>query len=330
MKKIYNHTKPIFYSLAILLVFGGQLNAQTLIDTDAALAVGSMIDTAASGAGNKILKDPLLSNKKPTEQNVSDKKNVSTSDAVDQIQKTLLFSDENSANKKSIQRRSALTVDRSGDEFRKPRLEMLVTDPKPNQQLEQKLKIAYNASVSGQYEVAVELYKQIIKSDPQNYYVQFALAACYQNLGQYKQAKTIYYKLLQREEQTQQTKNELIGNLIAVISEESPIDAIYLLEKLANENQESDYILAGTAMAYDKIKKSDQAILLLKKAININPAEVKYKFNLAIIYDKISDEQNALAYYQDVIKNYVANGNLDNSIPIDQVKQRVEFIKNKA
>ena len=254
---------------------------------------------------------------------------VSTSEAVDQIQKTLLFSNKGDAEKKSTQRKSALVIDRV-DRTAKSDIEILITDPnKNNSQTDQKQKLAYNAASAGQYEVAVELYKQIIKSDPKNNYAKFALASCYHMLSQYKQAKTLYYQLLKYEWADDQTKNELIGNLISVIVEESPSDAVYLLAKLSNENPESAYIMAGAAMAYDKINKTDQAILLLKRAININPQEVKYKFNLAIIYDKIEDYPNALTYYQDVIKNYISSEDLDSSIPIVQVKQRVEFIKNK-
>ncbi len=253
---------------------------------------------------------------------------VSTAQAVDQIQKTLLFSNKEAAQKKSTERRSALTIDRSDRASSKPSIDILVTDPKKNNQSDEKQKLAYNAASAGQYEVAVELYKQILKSDPKNNYAKFALASCYHMLGQYKQAKTLYYQLLKYDWQ-EQTRNELVGNLISVIVEESPNDAVYLLAKLSNENPESAYILAGAAMAYDKINKSDQAVLLLKRAININPKEVKYKFNLAIIYDKVGDYQNASNYYQDVVKNYISSEDLDNSIPIVQVKQRIEFIKNQ-
>ncbi len=251
---------------------------------------------------------------------------VSTAEAVDQIQKTLLFSNKDAAQKKSTERKSSLTIDRSDRSSAKPEINIMVSDPGKNNQNDEKQKLAYNAASAGQYEVAVELYKQTIKSDPKNNYAKFALASCYHMLGQYKQAKTIYYQLL-KDEWPEETRSELIGNLISVIVEESPNDAVYLLAKLSNENPESAYILAGAAMAYDKINKSDQAILLLKRAINIAPKEVKYKLNLAIIYDKIGDYQNALNYYQDVLKNYVSSEDLDNSIPIIQVKQRIEFIK---
>ena len=260
----------------------------------------------------------------------ADLKDISTSEAVDQIQKTLLFSDQDAARKKSLEMKSSLVIDRSDRELKKQSVKILIVDPssKTTQQNEQKQTLAYNAAIAGQYEVAVELYKQILKSDPDNNNASFALAACYQKLGQYKQAKLIYYKLLKYDWKDEQIKNELIGNFIEVVVEETPNDAIYLLDRLSAQNPQSAYIMAGAAMAYDKINKSDQAILLFKRAISLDPNQVKYKFNLAIIYDKNADYQNALYYYQDVIKAYISDGNLGDSIPLEQVKQRVDFIRN--
>ncbi|MCE3254984.1 MAG: hypothetical protein K0R25_478 [Rickettsiaceae bacterium] len=317
--------KKILFSLIALLAIQGLLYAQSLTELNMQEQAGASTATATSAALPMIEAAKAVTGQ-PSKP--ADKDNVSTAQAVDQIEKTLLFSNPEEANKKSIERRSALNIDRSGSKSSKPKLEILISNPKGNQQNDQKLNTAYNASIAGQYEVAIELYKQVLKSDPNNIYAKFSLAACYQKLGQYKQAKTIYYELLKHDWQDQKTKEELIGNFISVIVEESPMEAVYLLDKLSVENPESAYILAGAAMAYDKIQKPDQAILLLKRAININPNEIKYKFNLAVIYDKISDHKNALHYYQSVINSYVSSDDLDNSIPVAQVRQRIESIRN--
>ncbi|MFT7087091.1 MAG: tetratricopeptide (TPR) repeat protein [Rickettsiales bacterium] len=259
----------------------------------------------------------------PTEEEVS------TSNAIDQIQKTLLFSNKKKVNKESTKKEPSPKIDYSDKSPSKVEISIIDSAAKSNKGLNQKLTMAYNASITGQYEVAVELYKQILESQPNNHYASFALAASYHKLGQYKQAKKLYYELLKYEWADEESKNELIGNLIEVLVEESPNDAIYVLDKLSSENPNSAYIIAGTAMAYDKIDKPSQAILLLKRAIYIDPIEVRYKFNLAIIYDKIGDYPNAINYYQKVLRNYVLSDKLDNSLPIQQIEQRVEFIKRK-
>ncbi|MFT6077294.1 MAG: tetratricopeptide (TPR) repeat protein [Rickettsiales bacterium] len=260
---------------------------------------------------------------------ISEPNPVSTIDAIDQIQKTLIFSEKKRSSKNITQKKPSTNINHTSKS--KSKVEFLVSKPssRGNARTKQKQQIAYNASLAGQYEVAIEIYKQILKSDPNNNYVSFSLAACYHKLGQYKQAKNLYYKLLKKEWADQKTKEQLISNFLEVIVEESPNDAIYLLGKLIDQNPDSAYIMAGSAMAYDRINRPDQAILLLKRAIHLNPHQETYKFNLAVIFDKKGDYQNALPKYQSLIKKYISSGELDESIPIEQVKQRVDFIINR-
>ncbi len=333
--------KVITYSaISFLAVTNSSLAQSSLLELQTTTAAqGAMQSGVSSGSSLQKAAADKMQEKKEADvfQDLSSNpkfksdSTVSTSEAIDQIQKTLLFSDKAAAQKLGNERKSSLVINRA-PAVDKPTVDIMIDDNAPSKssvQIEQKQKLAYNAATSGQYEVAVELYKQILKSDPENHYASFALAACYHKLGQYKQAKTLYYQLLKHEWSDEKTKSELIGNLIEVIVEESPNESVYLLEKLVNQSPESAYIMAGAAMAYDKINKSDQAILLMKRAINIDPKEIRYKFNLAIIYDKLADYQNATRYYQEIVQNYISSNTIDNSIPIEQVKQRIEFIKDK-
>ena len=257
---------------------------------------------------------------------------ITTSKAIDEIQKTLISSETKT---QQTTQKSSIVIDHSsyGTESKNKsqnEIEIVVANPKINRQEEQKQKLAHKMAQDEQYEVAIELYKQILKSNPKNHYAEFSLASCYHLLGQYSQAKAIYYKLLKYDWQDQKTKDELINNFISLIVEESPSEAVYLLKELSNQNPGSDYIIAGAAMAYDKINQPDKAILLLKKAININPQEIKYKFNLAVIYDKIGDYKNALNYYQDAVNNYISNQDLESLIPIVQTQQRIKFLQQQT
>ena len=253
------------------------------------------------------------------------KDSVSTSDAMEEIEKALISSGQKSKLRKTT---AELAVDRADVEVDPdaPKLEIVAAEPKTNLKNADKSKLAYNAMVIGQYEVAIELYKKILVSEPKNQYVQFSLAFCYHKLGQYKQAKNLYYQLLKSD---YEEKEEVVGNLLELIVEESPTDAVYMLAKLTSQSPNSSYILARSAMSYDKLKKSDQAILLLSRAIALDPSKIEYKFNLAVIYDKAGDYGKALKLYMEVINSYTDNGDIDDSVPIVQVRQRAEYIKNR-
>ena len=253
------------------------------------------------------------------------KDSVSTSDAMEEIEKALIGSGQKSKFKKTT---AELAVDRADVEADSDalKLEIVAVEPKTNLKNSDKSKLAYNAMIIGQYEVAIELYKKILLSEPKNGYVQFSLAFCYHKLGQYKQAKNLYYQLLKSDYEEEEG---VVGNLLELIVEESPTDAVYMLAKLTSQSPNSSYILARSAMSYDKLKKPDQAILLLNRAIALDPSKIEYKFNLAVIYDKAGDYQRALQLYMDVINNYTNNGEIDGSVPIVQIRQRAEYIKGK-
>ncbi len=255
---------------------------------------------------------------------------VLTEDVVKEIEKTLLF-DKESRQKTDIYqqkaaKKSSYSINHSDkkDKDSDSNIGMIVVDPKVgNFDIREKEKLAYNSSLIGQYEVAIELYNQVVAAEPTNIYSKFALAVVYQKIGQFRQAKTIYYELLKSDAEN---KEEVIGNLLAILVEESPKDALYLLSRLTAENPQSSYILAQAALAYDKSKNYDQAISLLKRAISFEPNRADYKYNLAVIYDKTADYDNALTLYSDVMKGY---DGVDQSIPAAQIKKRIEFLRNK-
>jgi tetratricopeptide (TPR) repeat protein len=250
---------------------------------------------------------------------------ISTNQIMQEIEKTLLFNNAAAQASPYKTRKDSLTLDKSAESSNK-NIEITVIElsNKNKINLVQKQKLAYSASISGQLEVAIALYKQILAVSPKDQYTKFALASTYQRLGQFKQAKALYYELLKP---NPVNRDEIISNLLSIIVEESPRDAIYLLTRLATQTPNSDYIMAQTAMAYSNVKNYDQAIYFLNRAIALNPAKNEYKFNLAVLYDKIADYNKALNIYQDVLSNY--NEQEDATIPALQIQKRIIAIKNK-
>ncbi len=255
---------------------------------------------------------------------------VSTSEVVNEIERALI-SDKNKGQNYDVYKnndsktKEALVINHEGKTkpFKKSDIQIIVADPKAiNTEVREKEKFAYNALIAGQDEVAVEFYKQVISAEPDNKNAKFSLAIVYQRLNQYRQAKNIYYELLKG---GYEKKEEIIGNLISIMVDESPKDSVYLLSRLISENPQSSYIIAQSALAFDKIKNYDQAIDLFKKAISIDPNRADYFYNLAVICDKAERYEEALNYYFEVVKKSDLS---DQSLPIDQVKKRIDFIRN--
>jgi tetratricopeptide (TPR) repeat protein len=256
---------------------------------------------------------------------------VSTGDVVKEIEKTLLYSKSSREQidfyqQQKAKRKSDIAISSEGSK-KSPnsnQISIVVNDSKAsNITLREKEQLAYNSVLIGQYEVAIELYKQVLSKEPNNNYAKFALATVYQKIGQFRQAKSIYYQMLKSGADNQE---EVIGNLLDILIEDSPQDATYLLSRLAVQNPDSADILAYASMAYDKVKNYDQAILMLQRAIVLDSDNLSYRYNLAVIYDKTEQYDKALDLYSQVIRQSPTD---NQDIPLDQVKQRVEFIKEK-
>lgn len=264
--------------------------------------------------------------------NVAFAQEISTNDLMKEIEKTMLFDKESRERidiykKKAASRKSDFTINAGiPDEDEDTKVDIVVADPKSeNFDLRAKEKLAYNSTLVGQYEVAIELYKQVISAEPDNNYAKFSLAVVYQKMGQFTQAKVLYRDLLKTDPANQ---DEVVGNLLAIMVEETPRDAVYLLSRLSVQNPSSAYVLAQAAIAYDKAKNYEQAISLLKKAVNIDEDNLAYKYNLAVIYDKNEQYEKALEMYSLVAKNY--SDSSSSIVPIEQIEKRITSIRNKV
>ncbi len=209
----------------------------------------------------------------------------------------------------------------------KASVEVFVVDEKQSYELKEKEKFAYNASLAGQYEVAVALYKEVLAKAPTNKDVKFALATTYQNLRQYRQAKAIYYQLLKGNPENNQ---EIVSNLLTIIIEENPRDASRILSKLSVQNPQSAQIIAHGAIAFEKIKDYDQAIYLLKRAIQINPVKFEYRYNLAILYDLNHRYDKAINAYLQLIDEIEKSKDVEYAEELEQISSRVAYLQSNA
>lgn len=274
-------------------------------------------------AGNSYAKSPNNFSSNSSQQ-------VSDGDIIKQIEKSLIFDPESREkidfySQDNSKKKSEFTLKSGEQEEQKTEstLGILVMDEKiSNIDLREKERLAYDAALIDQYEVAIELYKEILDFEPDNNYAKISLAVAYQKIGQFSQAKNLYYELLKTDIND---RDLIINNLLNILSVESPRDTSYLLSRLVLQNPKSPTILSSAAMAYERVQNYEKAIELLEKAIILDPSNINYKYNLAIIHDKLSDYEQALQLYAAVIRSSFA----DESFPVAQIKQRIDFLKSK-
>lgn len=181
---------------------------------------------------------------------------------------------------------------------------------------------AYEAARIGHLEVAVEIYKEIIKIEPDNTYALFGQAAAYHEMGQYMIAKKIYMKVLEIAPGNQRA----ISNLLAIVTEESPMESAYFLSDIADKNPQSSYLMAQASVANSNINNYEKAIEYLVRAISIEPNNLEYKLNLAVLVDKKGDYKGAYNLYNELLNTVKMRGASYN-IQTKQIKRRMKFIK---
>jgi tetratricopeptide (TPR) repeat protein len=198
---------------------------------------------------------------------------------------------------------------------------VLVDKVKIDKDVREKEKLAYNSVLVGQYEIAIQMYKEILQKEPQNLYAKYSLGVVYQRLAQNKQAKNIYYDLLKGDAEN---KDEIINNIIAILIEETPREAIYMLNRLTIQNPQKHYLFASMALAYEKISDYNSAIKNYTKALELDYNNMDYCYNLGVLYDENKEYEKALEMYSVVVKN---NDSSNREIALDSVKRRIEKIK---
>ena len=198
---------------------------------------------------------------------------------------------------------------------------VLVDKVKIDKDVREKEKLAYNSVLVGQYEIAIQMYKEILQKEPQNLYAKYSLGVVYQRLAQNKQAKNIYYDLLKGDAEN---KDEIISNIIAILIEEAPREAIYMLNRLTIQNPEKHYLFASMALAYEKISDYNSAIKNYTKALELDYNNMDYCYNLGVLFDENKEYDKALEMYSIVVKN---NDSSNREIALDSVKRRIEKIK---
>jgi tetratricopeptide (TPR) repeat protein len=262
---------------------------------------------------------------------------LSSDKIIQEIERNLLFDNESRSRVKFHQqdevKKSTFalglakegTANAKSNKENKASVEVFVADAKQSYELKEKEKFAYNASLTGQYEVAIALYKEVLAKNPTNADVKFALAITYQNLRQYQQAKKIYYQLLKSNPENNQ---EIVSNLLTIVIEENPRDASRILSKLSVQNPQSAQIIAHGAIAFEKIKDYDQAIYLLKRAIQIDPIKFEYRYNLAILYDLNHNYDKAITAYLQLIDEIDKIGDVEYVEELEQLTSRVAYLQH--
>jgi tetratricopeptide (TPR) repeat protein len=184
------------------------------------------------------------------------------------------------------------------------------------------LEKAYNALIAGQATEAIEIYRNVLDSEPNNKNALFGLATTYHRAGQIEQARPLYAKLLAIDP----THRDALNNFLVLVADEAPEAALSQLEELERRNPEFSPIPAQMAVIYQKKGDLNKASEKMFRAVDMAPENMTYRYNLAILMDKQKNYEEAARLYQQILeaagRGEVIPGN------VHKIQERLTFIRS--
>lgn len=181
----------------------------------------------------------------------------------------------------------------------------------------------YNASLSGQLEAAIVIYKNALKQEEGNTNVLFALASLYHKLMQYPEARMYYKKLLS----VDPNYKKAINNYLALVSEETPTIALKELKDIEAVNPEYTPVIAQIGMVYARLGDTTKAESYLKKSVSMAPEVASYRYNLAVVYDQMNKFTEAMTLYRQIMNSGYSYEILPQSR--SAIKERIDYLQTK-
>lgn len=118
-----------------------------------------------------------------------------------------------------------------------------------------------------------------------------------------------------------------MANLLAIITDKTPYEAVYLLSNIADKNTNSPLIQAQASVAYSKIKNYKKAIDYIKKAIELDQNNLEYRYNLAVLYDLDKNYNQAKFLYNELLVFYSSNPENNYNLPLNEIQDRVNTLQ---
>ena len=180
------------------------------------------------------------------------------------------------------------------------------------------LQQAYAAYQSGNDDVAMMKYNQVLEIDPGNRNALLARAAINIQNDNSAQAIRDYQSLL-----LANPKDSLAMTSMISVANYSPVETESQLKLMIRDEPRSPYLNFALANSYGAQGRWQEAQAYYFTALENNPGDPNYAYNLAVSLEHISKPKVAISYYQRALDNF---GNGLATFNRDLVDQRLEML----
>ena len=161
---------------------------------------------------------------------------------------------------------------------------------------------------SKDFAAAIEVYNQIMATDPTNAMASLRLGMAYGATGNTEAAEAAYLVAAENGQQTnayKQLSNLLVKKAAAVLKTKNYAQAIELALK-SNEYLENATAMKVAGTAASAIQKNEEAIQYLEKYLELSPNAkdaAQMKYTIAATAQVLGDKEKAKTYYQQILSD---------------------------
>lgn len=182
------------------------------------------------------------------------------------------------------------------------------------------LRKAQTEMQSGEYTRAIDYYEKILGKKTDHPRALFGLATSYHRAGELDKAQAVYQRILSKDSRNKAA----LHNMIVLVSQKSPDDALNYLHELRAKNPSVAAIPAKIALIYANHGRFDEAVGQLRQAIHIEPENTIYRYHLAIVLDNAGYQAEAIHAYR-LLSNFFHQGR-DIPVNIAKIQERLTFL----
>ena len=176
-----------------------------------------------------------------------------------------------------------------------------------NMIIKKNLALASENCLKNNFEVAKDLYNQILEVDPSHLQALNNLGVVFQELGKYQKAIRCYEKVIEINPGHLQALNNL-GVEFQKLGKYQK--AIRCYEKVIEINPNHLQALNNLGVIFKKLEKYQTAIRCYEKVIEIDPNHLQTLNNLGVVFQKLEENQKAISFYEKIIEIDPKNMNI--------------------
>jgi len=185
---------------------------------------------------------------------------------------------------------------------------------------------ATRAMKLGRYAAAMEMFEKLYKKNHKDPRILMGLAVSQQGAGFTESAAATYEELLN----VQPNNADAIVNLMGIMKTQYPSITLKKLTELRGKYPNNPGIPAQIGLINAAEKNYDDAIRYFEVAASMQPTNPSHIYNMAIVQDHAGRSTQAIKLYEQALQMDASYGESANSLPREQIYDRLVVLRRKV